>query len=289
MFVQRQLTDLVQEYLGHSQYIESERNRVDGALNFSWFLREDADVVMSHGVADKNYFWMSDKSTGERYINRLKAVLVPGEWMRERMLKSTHITLPEEAIISVGWPRLDLLRKLQKEIIMPKLEDSVDILWAPTHDKRKRGVEKKSTSSYPEFEIYAQKLSQQHNVSYSLHPRNRKDKEPTVDKLLRSNVVISDFGTMVYEAWALGKPVIFPRWILQDNIEKYLPHSAEAHIFAEKIGYHPDSYEEMLDIINEGPVIGSEVNRFMDKYLVNYRSGSSAKKVAELLFSLSKK
>ena len=44
----------------------------------------------------------------------------------------------------------------------------------------------------------------------SLHPRNRKDKRPTTYGILDCDYVISDFGTMVYEAWALGKPVIFP-------------------------------------------------------------------------------
>ena len=107
-----------------------------------------------------------------------------------------------------------------------------------------------------------------------------------MDKLLKADVVISDFGTMVYEAWALGKPVIFPRWILKDRIIKYLNGSAEAYIFKNRIGYHPDSYEEMLKIINSGPVVDRKVHDFMDEYLDNYRGGNSAKKIADTLISL---
>lgn len=284
--VQSQLNALVQRHLIEGEYSETVMKRRPGALNFSWFIRRDADVIMSHGVADKNYFWMKDKATGERYTNRLKAVLVPGEWMRQRMIKSRHISLPDESIISAGWPRLDLLRQLQKEHPAVSLEEKPSILWAPTHDKRKRGPEQKSTSSYPEFEKDAEKLKEYYEVMYSLHPRNRKDKIPTVDKLLRSNVVISDFGTIVYEAWALGKPVIFPRWILKDSIEKYVANSAEAFIFENKIGYHPSSYDEMLDIINSGPVISSDVDEFMTSYLDNYKVGESSKCVAEVLKKL---
>lgn len=284
--VQRQLTDLVQLHLNKNDYTETHTLRQPDALNFSWFIREDTDVVMSHGVADKNYFWMNNPYTGKKYINGLKAVLVPGDWMRQRMLNSSHILLKEDQIISAGWPRLDLLRQLQASVAVPSPSEAIKILWAPTHDKRKRGAEQRSTSTYPEFEVDAQRLANQFDVASSLHPRNRKDKEPTVDKLLRSNVVISDFGTMVYEAWALGKPVIFPRWILKDSIETYLPNSAEAFIFKNRIGYHPESYQELLAILENGPVIEPAVHDFMQSYLDNYRSGCSGEKVAKALLSL---
>lgn len=80
---------------------------------------------MSNGVADKNYYWLKNKDTKDRYVNSLKAVLVPGEWMRERMLKSKHISLPAEAIIPVGWPRLDLLRELQSDLSVPDVKSQV--------------------------------------------------------------------------------------------------------------------------------------------------------------------
>ena len=287
--VQRQLSDLVQQHLDPNEFSETITECAHDKLNFTWFIRQDADVLMSHGVADKNYYWMKRKDTKERYVNSLKAILVPGEWMRERMLKSKHINLPSEAIIPVGWPRLDLLRELQSAVSVPDVKSQVKLLWAPTHDKRKRGSDERSTSSYPEFEQDVARLSEHYELAYSLHPRNRKDKEPTVDKLLRSNVVISDFGTMVYEAWALGKPVIFPRWILQDSIETYLPNSAEAFIFKNKIGYHPNSYEEMLSIIESGPEITPDVDNFMKLYLLNYKNGLSAKIIANTLQALSNK
>jgi CDP-glycerol glycerophosphotransferase len=116
-----------------------------------------------------------------------------------------------------------------------------------------------------------------------LHPRNRTDKVPTTQKLIEADYVVSDFGTLVYEAWALGKPVIFPRWILGDRVQQYLPGSAEGYIFEHRIGYHPDSFDEMMDILAGDPVITEDVDQFMESYLVNYRGGSSAGKIVKVL------
>jgi hypothetical protein len=290
LIVQKQLSELIQLHLKemNCQYEISEREYKNGCLNFTWFLRRKADVVMSHGLADKNYLWVKHELTGDYFINHFKVVLVPGLWMKNRIMKSKVIKINPDYIIPVGWPRIDVLRNLQKKYVKESPNNKITLLWAPTHDYKKKGKEKKSLSSYPDFENYAKDLKNKYNVLYSPHPRNRKNKEPTMDKILRADIVISDFGTMVYEAWALGKPVIFPRWILGDRIIEYLRGSAEAYIFKNRIGYHPESYKEMLEIIKSGPVVDQKVHEFMDEYLDNYRDGgNSAKKIAETLIRLS--
>jgi hypothetical protein len=57
---------------------------------------------------------------------------------------------------------------------------------------------------------------------------------------------------MVYEAWALGKPVIFPRWCIDvDTILTRNPRSAEAYIYRNRIGLHADSMEEMQRMLTD--------------------------------------
>lgn len=289
--VQRQLNGLARDALIEKGCSVSETGKacLDGALNFTWFIRQRADVLMSHGVADKNYYWMKDPKNNQRYLDRFKAVCVPGRWMKDRIVSSPKLKFGEDAVFAVGWPRLDLLRELQEKVTVPATSEEIRILWAPTHDNRKRGPEQKSTSTYPDFLPYAEKLSRMYQVESSPHPHNRTDKTPTVEKMLRSNVVVSDFGTMVYEAWALGKPVIFPIWILGDRVQKYLPESAEAFIFENKIGYHPESYEEMLEILKAGPVVTKDVHDFMDEYLDNYRGGRASERLADALITVAKR
>ena len=257
-------------------------------LDFGLFIRDNNMVLMSHGVADKNYLFQRD-ADGVPYVNALEHLFVPGPWLRNRLLAMPEITLRPDQISVVGWPRLDLLLKLLANgagASVPRKKEGPLVLWAPSHDFRKRGPEQTSSSSYPVFERDFQELSLIYDSVASLHPRNRTDKNPTSHVLIAADVVISDFGTMVYEAWALGKPVIFPSWLIGDHVRTYLPGSAEAHIFENKIGYHAESPEHLREILASEPVVTADVREFMDQYLPPALSGKSAETVAGILLRL---
>lgn len=287
--VQEQILGLIKRQLEPGSWTETESARRDGALNFTLFIHQPADVVMSHGVADKNYFLRKDES-GERIANRLSYIFVPGEWLKHRLVTNRKLSLSPEQVHVVGWPRLDTLLS-QQSVIASRLEPGrrKRVLWAPTHDYARRGEENLSLSSYPEFEQYLPLLEKHFDVEVSLHPRNRKDKMPTAEKLLWADYVVSDFGTMVYEAWALGKPVLFPSWIIRDRILKYMMAGcAEWHIFNEKIGIHPSSFDEMLEVLLAGCTLDRKVQDFLQEYLEPQYLGCSAKRVATLLEELSR-
>ena len=284
--VQQALLEGICRHLERKAWTSALEKRRDGCLNFSLFVRQPADVVMSHGVADKNYFTDIFDDDGELYANRLSAILVPGAWLKRKLVAHSALRLDESRIHSVGWPRLDLLREIAARRPPSRANEKKRVLWAPTHDYQKRGEEKQSTSSYPAFEQYLPELERHFDVTVSLHPRNRPQKTPTDTALIEADAVISDFGTLVYEAWALGKPVVFPRWLLGDRIQAYLPGSAEAHIFDARLGYHPGSIEEVLETLHGELTIGADVESFMSDYLDNYRSGSAGARVARVLRTL---
>jgi hypothetical protein len=125
------------------------------------------------------------------------------------------------------------------------------------------------------------------DLSVSLHPRNRKNKQPTQLSLLDCDYVISDFGTIVYEAWALGKPVVFPHWLIGDRIKRHLGQSAEAFIFHERLGFHAASPQQTIDLVMSGAGIDARATAFMDDYLEPAYAGRSGERVAALLESLS--
>lgn len=259
-----------------------------GCLNISYFIRHEADVLMSHGVADKNY--LSMRNSGERMVNKFQHILVPGPWLKNKILNLQGCELNADQIHVVGWPRLDsLYRERTFYLERQKQSSPVRVLWAPTHDRRKRGIEKESTSSFPEFALYEKDMKSKYDYSVSVHPRNRDLKAPTSSSLVESDYVISDFGTMVYEAWALGIPVIFPRWILKDKITTYIKGSAEAFIFENNIGLHANSIEEVHMFIEQGYGIGDEVKQFMEDYLPEKYLGCSGEAIANLLRTLSVK
>lgn len=265
-----------------------------GALNFCLFIRPQADVVMSHGVADRNYLWTRD-ARGQRIANQRSHLLVPGQWLKRRLLASPSIQLGRDQVHVVGWPRLDVLASQLRPPSSRRMRDArlregrPRVLWAPTHDGRTRGEAGLSTSSFPAFGNYLSALSRFAWVDVSVHPRNRTDRTPTGASLPMSDVVVADPGSTAYEAWALGKPVIFPRWLLTERIAERLPDSAEAHIVSERIGYHPESFDEFVDILRAGPVVGPEVQAFMDDYLEPAYFGRSSARVAEVLTRLAER
>jgi hypothetical protein len=286
--VQQQLLGAITRHLEPEEFSTTVGQRAPDCLNFSLFIKLPADVVMSHGLADKNYFLRKDEN-GERISNRLAHLLVPGEWLKRRLLRRDDLQVGADRIHVVGWPRLDILLQTQHDMpVVPRLPDArPKVLWAPTHDYARRGEDRASNSSYPELLEFVPMFEKHFDFAMSLHPRNRTNKQPTHHSLLDCDYVISDFGTIVYEAWALGKPVIFPHWLIGERIKTHLGKSADAHIFHERLGLHADNPQQMVDFVMDGAGIDARTAAFMDDWLSPDYAGRSGARVAELLQTLS--
>lgn len=299
--VQRQLFDLILAHLPADEVSESVEERVDGAINFAVHIRKGrgdkqvpmpADVLMSHGLADKSYFFFRHWDTNRPLLNFFQHVFVPGEWHRRRLLEATkswdlrkRIHLGPDQIHVVGWPRLDPLVQAGAAVRAPR-GDRLRVLWAPSHNTTKVGPEQRALSSYPAFEEHLPRLEEFCDVRVSLHPTNRTDKAPTGDALEWADVVISDFGTLLYEAWALSKCVVMPDFVIPKEIATRRSQTAEAYVYRKRIGNHADSMDELVEMVlaNEAP--GPDVKAFMDDYLAPQYFGSSGKRAAEVLASL---
>lgn len=279
--VQRQLVELIGNKLPKGAWGCTEKLKLENSVNITFFNRQDADVLMSHGVADKNYFTRKAKD-GSMLLDNFEYGFVPGNWLRSRLIDHPQIAMPDGNIHIVGWPRLDVLSNMRKSY---KNSDKLKVLWAPTHNfQTKTG---KVLSSYPEFEKYVDILEDRYDFSISLHPRNRADKTPTVDKLAQCDVLISDFGTMVYEALALDIPVIFPDWVIRENILSAYSKTGPAQLFIQDVGYHPDSIDELVDILDSGPVVDIKTKKFIDNVIDPSTVGVSSEITARKLLELS--
>lgn len=286
--VQQQILGAITRHLAPEEFSTTVGQRLPGSLNFSLFIRSPADVVMSHGLADKKYFLINDKN-GERIVNRLEHVFVPGEWLKRRLLGREDLEIDAERIHVVGWPRLDLLLETQQNTpVVPRAPGArAKVLWAPTHDFARRGEDNSSYSSYPGLLEFVPMLEKHVDLAVSLHPRNSDNKQPTHHSLLDCDYVISDFGTIVYEAWALGKPVIFPHWLIGGRVKRHLRTTAEAFIFDERLGLHADNPQQMIDFVMDGAGIDARTTAFLDEWLEPAYAGRSGERVAALLQSLS--
>ena len=286
--VQEQIFDLIEAQFPPGIVSHTIEDAVEGAVNLALFIRQGrelddahrvpANVILAHGIADKRYFFTQDSTTSLPLANEYDFLLVPGNWHVNRLIEGTYrrnphyqIKVLESQIKKVGWLRLDPLisesRTRDKEP-----HHRLRLLWAPTHNVIPRTNEKTidalAPSSLPGFKPHVKQMAARYIFRVSLHPRNRSDRKPTGSQLVWSDVVISDFGTMVYEAWALGKPVIFPRWAIDvETLINRNPLSAESYIYRNRIGLHPETYEEMISILDEiqAAIIGNRFTRIFKR------------------------
>lgn len=290
--VQDQIFGLIEVELGGvetSRTIEAARNE---AVNFGLHIRlgrhnnvpMPIDVLMSHGLADKSYL-LAQGDDGSRLINAYEHVVVAGEWFVSRLmhrrwhpLARKRVTIGADRIHIGGWPRCD---RFYGSAPVARAPGPIRLLWAPSHNISTR---ERSFSSFPAFEPYLARLAEEFDVRVSLHPSNRTDKSPTQGALDWADVVVSDFGTLLYEAWAAGKCVIIPAWLIPPDISRGAQSfSAEGYIYRKRIGHHARSFDELVEMARslEGPDV--RVAAFMNRILEPRYRGSSAARIADLL------
>jgi hypothetical protein len=309
-YIQEQIFELIEAHLPVGTVVHTVGDAVEGSLSLTLFIRQSreeiaatpADIVMAHGIADKRYLFIVG-SDGLPLVNRFKYVFVPGAWHVNRLVEGRYrrnpkyqLTLQDNQIRKVGWLRLDPMIAATNRGAT-KTHRRLKVLWAPTHNTISTSDSELSPSSFPAFKKHLPWLYFKFKTEVSLHPRNRGTKTPTTEKLMSCDVVISDFGTMVFESWALGKPVIFPRWCIDVRtlIERN-PLSAEAYIYRNRIGLHPDSPREMHRILRDinqkrrkdttYDTRGNRVAEFIDHYIDPEHRGLDAERTANELISI---
>ena len=195
------------------------------------------DVFMSHGIGDKDY-WIARRIAGFRHA------LVPGPAWKERILQGGYIG----EVHVVGYTKLDPI--FQGEY------DKTDygkpcVVWAPTHGYVHKH---KGRSSYPECLTLIEMIPSDYETRMALHPTSRMKtgkQDVTMQELVDADVVIADAGSTLYEAWAIGKPVIFPDWICKrDVLAHFKPGNLEYEIYSKGIGYHAKDMSHLISLID---------------------------------------
>jgi hypothetical protein len=279
------LIDPIRKYLSESTVTPEGRS---GALNFCFFIGSKAPsprVLMSHGVADKNY--IGGKSRGNAH--KFDYLFVPGPDYKDKHVrgfiaqdwdKTDYIHenkgYPTENIFVVGWPKLDPIFNGE---YTKKPSDKIRILYAPTHNAIK------AVSSFPDFNQYLNKFPADIEVINSPHPARKDDRMPTMQPLVDADIVIADAGSTIYEAWMLGKPVIFPDWLVKEGVMRRFKGSFEAQIYERELGYHAKDFKHLLELIPAAYEKGvdDEVLEFMEGVCPSYTYGESGKIIADAL------
>ncbi|MGR3762456.1 CDP-glycerol glycerophosphotransferase family protein (plasmid) [Roseobacteraceae bacterium NS-SX3] len=255
-------------------------------LSLSFSRETPADVLLPHVLADRGYHF--GRVGEQRFYSRFRHLFLPGKWHRDRVFEMRQVCESVESIHTVGSIRVDILRALRRSHVKARrFGHTVTVLIAPGNGRWKNadgtplGLGKGGLKALKEL------LAPHCDLRVVPHPSARRDKSPITGDLFDADLVISDYSSVLYEAWALGKPVAFPRWLFGEDIVARAGQSAEGHILRNRIGLHPASPEELLALLKDVPAApGADVDGFMEGYLDNYRGGSAIRRVLALLGTL---
>lgn len=236
------------------------------------------DIFMSHGIGDKDY-WIASR------IAKYKHALVPGPAWEKKIKAGKY----KGEIHVVGYTKLDPL--FNGEYAREKRKKSY-IVWAPTHGYPGKH---KGRSSYPQCMSLINEIPNCYEKTISLHPTSRisrKNKQDiSMQELLDADVIIADAGSTLYEAWALGKPVIFPDWICKNDVMAHFrPGNLEYQIYDKKIGYHAKDMKHLIKLIdvalNKG-MQDAEIE-FIENVFPSELRGKAGENSAKVLMKIAK-
>lgn len=277
--IMRSIVDPIRLYLPESVLTEMSQ---EDAVNVHFFHEEKyraivpidrgINVFMSHGIADKGW------RDGPAMIP-FDYVCVSGPLWKSKLINSG---VTAGRIFEIGFPKLDpVFQGLVRKEAQADMRKTV--LYAPTHAKAHANC-----SSYPAFLELLKCFPEDFKIVSSLHPVHKKDQMPTFQELVDADLVISDCSSLLYEAWSLDKPVVFPDWLVKDGIIQRWPNSFAAHIYKEGIGYHAVNFDHLLELVYLGlsKGIDSKAAYFIEEYFPAILRGRSGRMCAALLQNL---
>jgi CDP-glycerol glycerophosphotransferase (TagB/SpsB family) len=231
------------------------------------------NVFISHGLADKN--WRDYKK-----VKHFNYICVSGKQWQDKMVdQGARI----QNVLITGYTKLDPIFQGK---FKQRPNKKIRVLYAPTHNLAGWSM-RGDASSYPRFLPYLDKLSQEFEVVSSFHPANNGG-QSTLQGLVNANVVISDCSSMIYEAWVLGKPVIFPDWLVKNYVQKTYKNSFESYVYEKYLGYHARTFKELKLFVREAAKKGNDirVKNFIDSIFGISLRGHSGEVTARALLRI---
>ena len=245
-------------------------------------------VSYAHGIADKGYR-LGAASSPRR---RMDYITVPGpahaRGLRERRF-------PSGRIVEIGYPKLDPLFHATRTT--RRAGGPIRVLYAPTHgggsERHVHGNRNapgaKATSWWHRDEVMRLLDADDLQVTLAPHPRHHPQRQATFSEYLSADVVVADGGSTIYEALALGIPVVLTTWLTAHrNLTRQGGTLLEARVYGERIGYHADRPAELPDLVRKAAAEGLAAAdiEFIDEVLPPRLRGRSGERFAEFLLSL---
>lgn len=287
----------VTEHLPDDTYVLTDKPQPD-AVNVlythlrTYGLTQDPGVhtvFAGHGIADKG--WRNPNR-----VSRHGHILSTGPHWTTKYVEGG---IDRDRVLEVGYPKLDPIFQGRIKSPWPK-RTKPRALWAPTHGgggegnawNRPAGGRPSASSHWQDQKIVP--ALEPFETIICPHPRHREDKRSTLSEYVGADVVIADGGSTIYEAWALGIPVVFPTWLTgRSNTRKSARKggTTEGLVYDQKVGRHATGPNDLARLIEEAAADGitaAEVE-FMEPILPTaLRDGAAGRRFAEALTLIDK-
>lgn len=244
-----------------------------------------AHVFAGHGIADKN--WRNPDK-----VARFGFVASTGPTWTARYVDGG---IDRARILEVGYPKLDPILTDTVPSPWPPRDGRIRVLWAPTHGgggethihRDPRPGRTSASTHWRHADVLAPLHPDRFDVRAALHPRHRPDRRATLAEYVGADVVIADGGSTIYEAWAVGLPVVFPTWLVG---ERNLGRAAmEADIYHGRVGRHAARPADLPHLVTAAAADG--ITRDEEKFLEPVwpralRDGESGRRFADALAAI---
>ncbi|GAB4318033.1 MAG: CDP-glycerol glycerophosphotransferase family protein [Methanobacteriaceae archaeon] len=264
-------------------------------------------VQLWHGTGSLKKFGMDFeegwiKKRGLKVNLHTTHFIVGSTWMKE--IYKTAFRAPENKIYNIGCPRTDIFfdKKLIKEAEeefskkFPQLNDKTFILYAPTFR------DDEETSIELDIEKFMSNMDEKIILGLRLHPKIAKKFElgeivsknhwgrvfnfsryPKLNTLLiNTDILITDYSSIIYEFAIMKKPIIFYSYDLE-KFEKsgrgfYKDYKSNVP------GPIARNTQELVDIIKKKSFMSYDMDLFQDVFL-DKCDGNSRKRLYNLLLN----
>ena len=215
-------------------------------------------------------------------------VLCAGEGYKHDLIRQFNCS--EECIRIIPLPRIDYLtnkkmvNETRKQIFnkYPKLKTKKNILYVPTFRKNEDSLKNHLNELIDCIDF------KKYNLMVKLHPlsniviENKNvftcDEFGSIDMILVSDYVITDYSCILYEAGVINKPVYFYPFDYEDYDKN---RSLNIDYFNELPGVISKDIKSIIKSINSESYDYKKLDTFIHKY-VNYE-GNSCKRIYDLI------
>lgn len=248
--------------------------------------RQCCDLHLSHGFMQKLF-----EPTPER-LKKFAFLGVPGPTVRDCLVEHG---IPAGQIVIAGHPGMDDEFRRQKAFADGHLKEFYGqhvirdarlaaknpkpiVVWAPSHSAFLGEYVKPPV-------VFTRALEEEFTIIKTEHPARSISPVLTRELFHYAKAVVGDISGTIFEAWAMGLPVIFPDWLIGEYVETYCGGMPLGRIYSEGIGRHVMTPEDFPDAVREAVAEGitEREQQFVDEYFPPDLRGTSGLAVAQFL------